>query len=107
MTQTATINLTGASGATYTFQVYPWGTPFNPVGAVYTVLRQESDGRYTILYIGETGDLSTRFDNHHKQACFDRNRRTHIGVHMESSSARRLQIEADLVRNYNPVCNDQ
>ena len=105
MTKETTVTLKGASGRSYDFDVFPWGTSFNAVGAVYTVLKRNTSN-FTILYIGQTGDLSDRFDNHHKQSCFDRNGKTHIGIHLESSESRRFDIETDLVRNYSLVCND-
>lgn len=39
------------------------------------------------IYVGETGDLSTRFDSHHRQSCFDRSGVKGIGPQrtMESS----------------------
>ena len=100
------LTLRGASGVTYTFTAFPWGTPFKSVGAVYAVLRREASDQHVVLYVGETGDVGTRFDNHHKQSCFDRNRKTHIGVLLESSVQYRLEIEADLVAAYRPTCND-
>ena len=105
MTKETTVTLKGASGRSYDFDVFPWGTSFNAVGAVYTVLKRNTSN-FTILYIGQTGDLSDRFDNHHKQSCFDRNGKTHIGIHLESSESRRFDIETDLLRNYSLVCND-
>ena len=100
------VSLTGASGSTYRFAVYPWGTNFNPVGAVYAILRKDlSSGNYTILYIGQTGDLSERFNGHHKQNCFDQHRKTHTGVHVERSESRRLAIESDLLGYYKTACN--
>ena len=104
---TETITAKGASGTTYTFYVYPWKTDFKPVGGIYMVLRKNTqNGNYSILYVGQTGDLSERFDYHHKKSCFDRNHKTHIAVRVESSEAKRLAIEKDLITNYNPVCND-
>ena len=101
-----TVNVRGASGTSYRFTVYPWGTNFNPVSAVYLILRKEyPSGSYTILYVGQTGDLSDRFNNHHKQQCFDSNRKSHIGVLMEGSEPRRLNIEADLLGYYQTACN--
>ena len=101
-----TVTAKGASGAAYAFDVYPWGTDFKSVGAVYMVLRKGSqNGNYDVLYVGQTGDLSERLDNHHKKPCFNRNRKTHVGAMAESAEARRLNIEADLIRNYNPGCN--
>ena len=80
MSKVDTITAKGASGTSYSFDVYPWSTNFNAVGAVYLVLKKGSDGKYTILYVGQTGDLSERFDDHHKGTCFNRNGRTHIGI---------------------------
>jgi len=104
MAKETTVTLKGASGKIYSFDVFPWGTSFKPLGAVYTVLKKNSPN-FSIQYIGETGDLSTRFDNHHKQGCFDRNGKTHIAVHLESSGSVRLTKEADLVNSYKPGCN--
>lgn len=99
------VTVEGISGTQYEFDVYLWGTQFKPVGAVYIVLKKKPTGNYDLLYVGQTGDLSERFDNHHKKPCFDRNGKTHIGVRVESSEKRRLSIEADLTAKYKPVCN--
>lgn len=99
------VTVQGISGAQYVFDVYLWGTQFNPVGAVYIILKKKSDGNYDLLYVGQTGDLSERFDAHHKKPCFDRNGKSHIGVRVESSEKQRLAIEADLTAKYKPVCN--
>lgn len=107
MATTTVIALTGASGTTYDFEVYRWGTNFNPIGAVYAVLKLRTDGRYEVIYIGQTGDLSERFDNHHKARCFNLHGRTHVGVHRESAERRRLLIEKDLGDNYQPPCNGE
>ncbi len=105
MAKETTVTLNGASGRSYSFDVYPWGTSFKAVGAVYIILKKNGTN-FTILYIGQTGDLSERFDNHHKRPCFDRHGKTHIGIHPVSSESHRFDIETDLVRNYSPVCND-
>ena len=105
MAKETTVTLKGASGRSYDIDVYPWGTSFKAVGAVYIILKK-SDTNFSVLYIGQTGDLSERFDNHHKRPCFDRHSKTHIGIHPVSSKSHRFDIETDLVRNYSPVCND-
>ena len=98
---------TGASGSEYKFYLYPWKTDFKAVGGVYMVLRKSNqNGNHTVLYIGQTGDLSERFDNHHKKPCFDMNRKTHIAAMQESSEAKRLRIEDDLIKKYSPTCNN-
>lgn len=95
----------GASGAQHEFGVYPWGTTFNAVGGLYLVLRKQLTGNYDLLYVGQTGDLSERFDNHHKQPSFDRHGKTHIAVNGEGVARTRLAIEADLIRKHQPICN--
>jgi hypothetical protein len=112
MAKQGTVTATGGSGRQYVFDVYPWddldvpkGTAFSPVGAVYLVLRKIAQGNYDILYVGQTANLTGRFDDHHKQACFDRNARTHIGVLRCGQERDRLAIEADLLNRYKTVCN--
>lgn len=100
------VTVKGQSGAQYEFEVYPWGTVFNSVGGLYLVLKKQPSN-YGVLYIGQTGDLSERFDNHHQGACFTRNGKTHIAVRGEGSEQRRLAIETDLIRNYQTSCNKQ
>jgi len=100
------VTVAGQSGATYDFEVYPWGTSFSQVGGLYLVLKKQT-GNYSILYIGQTGDLSERFDNHHQAPCFNRNGKTHIAVRGEGSEQKRLAIETDLIRNYKTICNLQ
>jgi len=95
----------GASGAQHDFAVYPWGTTFSAVGGLYLVLKKQLTGNYDLLYVGQTGDLSERFDHHHKQPSFDRHGKTHIAVKGEGVASTRLTIEADLIRSYQPVCN--
>lgn len=100
----STVTLRGRSGAEYQFWVYPWGESFKAVGGVYAVLRDDGS-TWSVIYIGQTGNLSERFDSHHKADCFDRHRKTHIAARVEESERQRLAIEADLVASYNPPCN--
>lgn len=105
MAKVDTVTPVGVSGTRYSFEVYPWGQAFRSLGGVYVVLRRQQNNQYDVLYVGQTGDLNERFDQHHKQPCFDRNLRTHIGVMVEGSESRRLAIERDLLGNYSTVCN--
>ena len=100
------VTVVGASGTSSQFEVHRWGTKFRKIGAVYLVLRNGKPGPYDLLYVGQTGDLSERFDNHHKRACFDRNGKTHIGIRMVSVERQRLDIESDLLRKHRTTCND-
>jgi len=110
MAKSGTITFTGASGQTYAFDIYPWGTSFKAFAAVYAVTKryQNSEGGYThtVLYFGQTSDLSERFDDHHKADCLKRNGANCICIHLEESEATRIRIEKDLIPNYNPSCNN-
>lgn len=103
-TDVNTVTATGSSGAQYSFKVYPWDTPFKSIGGVYLVLRTGNPS-FDLIYVGQTEDLNSRFDSHHKQPCFDRKGRTHIAVLVEPSEPKRLRIESDLVTKYQPSCN--
>jgi predicted GIY-YIG superfamily endonuclease len=109
MAKIADATFSGSTGK-YDFEVYPWGTGFRNVGAVYIITSRVADatgkGMHTFIYIGQTGDLSERFDNHHKAKCFTKNGVTHVCVHLESNEKSRLAIERDLIAGHKTPCND-
>lgn len=100
----AVVRVNGTLGRTYSFHSYPWSTPLAKVGGVYVVLNAGSV-TMPILYVGQTGDLSERFDNHHKARCFTNHGRTHLAALVEPSASTRRLIEAELIRQHNPPCN--
>ncbi|MEJ2628808.1 MAG: GIY-YIG nuclease family protein, partial [bacterium] len=93
------------------FNVYTLDTNFNSVSAIYFVTRryESSSGYYNHkkIYVGETGNLPERFDDHHKKDCFKKYNANCICVYQENSEERRLEIEKDLYNNYKPVCNNK
>ena len=99
-----TVNLTGRSGTSYPFTVFPRGTPLAAVGGVYAVMSDERT-QWTMLYIGQTGDLNSRFDNHHHDDNFARHRASHLAALSVANDAQRRAIEADLVQRYEPALN--
>lgn len=106
--RTPTCTWTGVSGTPYNYFVHPIGTDFNAVPGNYIFAKMNSQGRWVSVYIGETGDLSERFDNHHAMPCIKRNGATHIHAHKSSAVKQtRLNEETDLRKNYNPPCNKQ
>jgi len=110
MGKLGTMKLTGASGTEYSFDVYPIENSFNPVGAVYYISKrtQKTDGtgfNHSNVYIGQTGDLSERFDNHHKSNCFSQHNANCVSIHQDESEDSRLDKEADLIKAYQPPCN--
>jgi len=109
MSKISTVNFTGASGTVYSFDVYALSTTFNPIGAVYVITKRTpkpgGGGDHTVIYIGHTGDLSSRFDDHHKANCFSRHYANCICIHVEADEDVRLDIESDLIAAYQPPCN--
>lgn len=103
------VTFTGASGRRYQFGAYPWGADFKELGAVYVVTRRSAGvlggSSYAPLYIGQTSDLSERFDNHHKASCFVRNGVNSICVYVEGAESTRLGIERDLLGSHQTPCN--
>jgi hypothetical protein len=65
MAKLADAAFSGSTGK-YDFEVYPLGTDFKNVGAVYIISRRTVDpqgkGTHTFIYIGHTGNLSERFE---------------------------------------------
>ena len=107
----ATVALEGISGKKYEFEVYCWDTEFpSNMGAVYVITHRHISRAkcysHKEIYVGQTEDLSTRFYNHHKKECFKSNSANCKCIYKENSESKRLEIEKDLIRNYQPICND-
>jgi hypothetical protein len=100
------ISWPGASGRTYEYEIFDGNTTFRPVAGNYVFAREVKPGHWKPIYIGETGDLSTRFDGHHKAKDILSHGATHIHVHVSSADRQlRLNEESDLVRKWSPPCN--
>lgn len=107
MTHQGTINWPGASRNEYKYWIYPIGTNFKDEPGNYIFAKQTSSGQWTPTYIGETQSLQDRLPNHEKLPCVTRNGVTHIHTHITSGGQQaRLAEETDLLRNFNPPCND-
>lgn len=106
MAEAPTINWPGKSGKTYKYEIYPINTTFKAEAGNYIFAKETQSNQWTPIYIGETEDLSTRFDNHHKMDCIERQKATHIHAHLNSDKDARLTEEADLIAKWNPPCND-
>ncbi|MBA7674844.1 hypothetical protein ES703_83069 [subsurface metagenome] len=102
------ITWVGKSGKEYTYWFYTIGTTFTAVPANYIFCKETTGDKVQAIYIGQTGNLSERFDNHHRMPCIKREGATHICTHKSSDSEpTRKAEEDDLIANYNPICNRQ
>jgi hypothetical protein len=106
MSTEETIDWAGKSGAIYRYWIYPFWPTYYAKAGNYIFAKQTSPGYWLPIYIGETGDLSERFDNHHKLANAKRAGATHIHSHVNAGGAQaRRDEESDLVARWNPPCN--
>ncbi len=109
MSKLGTITLIGTLGKEYEFNIYPFGTEFNAIGAVYYISKrtEKPDGGWedTPIYIGQASDMSERFDNHHKADCFNGHQANCHSIYQEDNQEKRFFIEGDLIESYYPPCN--
>jgi len=107
MTDLGIIEWEGTSGKKYKYWIYKIDTTFEAVAGNYVFARNIDQKYWQPVYIGQTSDLSERFDDHHKMPCIKQEEATHIHVHKSSDNeAERLAEESDLVKKWNPICND-
>lgn len=115
-----TTTIKGESGKEYRFSLFTFGSfedvktqTWRQIPALYLFTRRElSNGAYyhTYLYLGETGDLSQRFKNHHKEAELIQNGTNCIGLYYQNvpqNEADRKLLEKDILSAYKFPCNDQ
>lgn len=114
------LELTGKSGNKYTFKMYEYDTmeaidkaceKFTAAGLYVFAYRytKQGDNRicYTLKYVGETEDYSQRdYSNHHKKKEIIGEKCNAWGYcSLTVSDDKRKEIEADIIANYNLVCN--
>ncbi|HVV34485.1 MAG TPA: hypothetical protein VHC73_14750 [Vitreimonas sp.] len=99
------VTLTGRSGAQHTFAIWHRDTRFQARGGVYIMARLETFPEFTMIYIGETADLSKRPFVKERVPCFNQHRVDRIFTLDEQDAAKRKAIADDLLQAIMPVCN--
>lgn len=112
-----TITIKGMSGTNYYFNVYGFSRfsdltdAFRPISALYAFTRRFSQGAsytYDLVYVGETGNLSTRFTNHHKEDCITNSFANCICIHsFQGTESERIAAETDILNAFDLPCNDR
>ena len=90
-----------------------WNPP--PYGGIYaiTYIRDPVNNpkTHTILYFGETGNFSKRFDgSHEKHDCWKRNsdgKDLYVSIHRDDSEDSRKAKEKKLIESRKPPCNSE
>lgn len=107
--------LNGLTGKKYQFSLWSFEV-FDDVkntftgGGLYLFTKRYSDGevyRHSYIYLGETGDYFTRFNNHHKEQSIKFFKANCIGFYpmLNATEENRKLAERDLLNNYNFPCN--
>lgn len=80
--------------------------------SIYAILTKNTIEKYNLLYMGESGQTATRIGStHHKWNCWNKNKV--FGLYYavlylpteKYSRERRLEIESELIKEFNPPCN--
>ena len=106
MSNKEVIELVGASGSQYSYTIYPASTSFAAKLGNYAFAKRHLNGKYELLYFGETQDFSERFSGHHALPCAERRGMSHIMAHTNNGGVSgRRDEEQDLISAYDPPCN--
>jgi len=82
---------------------------------IYAIFKKSDEaGKYNVLYIGESENLSDRgFSFHHARSCWIRKAGSESGVFVgiylmpNSTANQRMLVEKKLIEYYEPVCNER
>lgn len=111
----ATVTITGQSGKKYNFTLHRYDSysdvkdGFTGHGLYLFGKLNEDNSYVNYIYLGMASSFTTRFDNHHKEACIKRNGANCIGIHLMNNSTpeSRKAAESDILAANNFTCNDQ
>lgn len=110
------LTLNGISGEQYLFDLFSFDdfselrNAFRSMPAVYVFTRRRmfvNDYTHDLIYLGETEDLSQRFNEHHKEENIMMHHANCIGLHGVTSYEERINIEKDILGAYDFPCNEQ
>jgi len=88
---------------------YSLDTSFKEVGGIYVFTKRVKINEgfmHSNIYIGRTNDLSSRFENHHKEKCILKNNANCICVMQVDNDNTRAKIETDLLLGNKTPCNE-
>lgn len=78
---------------------------------VYVILDRRSDGKWSVIDVGESGDVRTRIENHDRKSCWERHRQGTLGVAVLYtpgwSADQRRALESKVRQEFNPPCGER
>lgn len=106
MPKITTLTFKTKSGWNFEFDVYSKVTKFKDIPALYAFLKYDN-GKWRVLYIGQSVHLGDRIANHNKWLEVNRLGCTHIAVCPDVSLLTLDDDERELIEYYCPPCNEQ
>ncbi len=100
------IDLQGASGVQYRFQLCREGRPLSPMGGNYIYVREEMEGQFKVLCCGEGENLLTGARQRWDEAVSMQGA-SQLYTRLNISQSTRHNENADLVAGYRPPMNVQ
>jgi hypothetical protein len=103
----------GKSGEKYHFQVWPLGTRFKSLAAVYFVTKRAYDNStyrracHDGIYIGQTENLADALAVEAQLQRFKKFGANSVCVHVLADEGRRIAIEQDLLAVHSTHCNHE
>ena len=112
------MTLRGIDGEKYLFNVYEYDNfddldnCFKAIPAIYAFSHRykdiENKYKHHLIYLGETGDLSQRFQNHHKKECINKRKGNCIWIYVTSEDENIRKSEEKNILDFNDFpCNIQ
>lgn len=109
MAKIGAVTFVGKTGNEYHFNVYPITEECPSESGIYIFSKREPMGNtytHTAIYIGKAQSFQSRFYNHHKDDCIDKNGANCICLMQVVDEKKRDAIEKDLLAKYNTKCNE-
>ncbi|SRR6266498_650429 len=87
------------------FSIHRHGDNWNAVAGVYIFCGINEQGQWSPLYIGQAESLAQRIPNHDRWRAAAQLGATHIHALVVPDEATRAEVEAELIRAYQPRLN--
>ena len=108
MPRKSTINFSGQSGTVFTFDTQDISKTPTIRESVYFVTHRKINvfgAVRDVVYIGQSVDITSKFPDHPKKACFQEHEADCLCIYAEDSEPERQRIYDDLINGYEPKCN--
>lgn len=102
-----TFDWPGQSGNDYQYEVHSLDAEFRPLPGNYIYVQRTAEGGWVPIYVAQTRDLHQRLEGSVRKEDAIAQGATHLHAHYNASGqAARCEEERDLIKRWQPVCNE-